>query len=63
MNIIREEEIELYNKKYKQITFENGEQILKKYNSKSKIWVTLKFATEENSNMIANLINIVVKAL
>jgi hypothetical protein len=63
MNIIREEEIELYNKKYKQITFENGEQILKKYNSKSKIWVTLKFATEENSNIIANLINIVVKAL
>lgn len=63
MNIINEEEIELYNKKYKQITYENGEQKLKKYNSKSKLWVTLKFSTEENSLIIESLINTVVNAL
>jgi hypothetical protein len=63
MNIINEEEIELYNKRYKQITYENGDQKLKKYNCKSKIWVILKFAKEENSQIIESLIKTVVKAL
>lgn len=43
MKIINKEKIILYSREYNQITYENGEQILKKYNKKYNMWVTLRF--------------------
>jgi len=41
--IINEEEISLYGKQYKQIAYNTGETILKRFDEKSKMWVILKF--------------------
>ena len=47
MNIIQEKDIELYNKKYKEITYEDGSAILRYFNEKYKMWATLKFKPSE----------------
>jgi hypothetical protein len=41
--IIKEEDIILNNKQYKEITFEDGEKILRKQDPKTKMWITLRF--------------------
>jgi hypothetical protein len=41
--MMTEQEIILYNKKYKKITYADGHTELKRYNDKHKIWVVLNF--------------------
>ena len=52
---MQEEIVNLYGKDYTQFTYENGEQILKRFDEKSKMWVKLKFRQTNDSNAI-NLI-------
>jgi len=46
--IIKKEEIILYGEKYKEITYSDNTKILKGYDKKYKMWVTLTFAKEDN---------------
>lgn len=50
---MKEETINLYGKTYKQLTYENGEQILKRYDDKSKMWVKLKFKQSDDVDAIS----------
>lgn len=52
---MQEETINLYGKTYKQITYDTGEQILKRFDDKYKMWVTLRFTQDEDTNVL-NLI-------
>ena len=45
--IINEEDVYINGKTYKEITYEDGEQILKRYNEKYKMWVILKFKPDD----------------
>jgi hypothetical protein len=45
------------------ITYDDGEAILRRYNDKTKMWVTLRFAQEEDPNLLPELENMAVRLL
>lgn len=62
-NVVGEKEIVLYGRKYKEITYDNGEVVLRQYNPKYKMWVNLRFSKEDDSEIIHNLKNMVTNVL
>lgn len=54
--IVSEEKILLFSEEYKLITYDDGKQILRIYDAKSKMWVTMKFTSSQNATSIEDII-------
>lgn len=63
--IIKEEEVCIRGITYNQITFEDGEQILHRYNEKSKMWIELIFKPNgyDDSKTVEEIRSIMTEAL
>lgn len=61
--IIEETEIEIRGKKYKQITYEDGEVVLKQYYPQFKMWAVLRFSQKDDTEALEKLKLITKKAM
>lgn len=61
--ILHSEKITLYGKEYDEITYIDGDKALRRYDHKSKMWVTSRFAKECSEETIQDIKNTVVKVL
>lgn len=61
--IINEQTIMLFSEEYKLITYEDGEQILRIYDKKAKMWGTLRFSKPENAILLEEIISHTVRQL
>jgi hypothetical protein len=52
-----ERNVEIRGVKYKMI-IQNGEPILRRFDEKHKIWVTLRFSKEENNGVLDKVANL-----
>lgn len=53
----------LYGRQYTEITYDNGEKILKRYNEKTKMWVELEFKKSDDAEDIKKIKQVVKNAL
>lgn len=49
---MQENSIRLYDKQYKEITYDNGNVVLKRYSAQHRMWVTLQFSQVEDIDNI-----------
>jgi len=61
--IISEQDVRLYGRDYKEITYEDGEKVLRRYDKKEKIWITLRFEKEHNQKVVDDIIECIVNNL
>jgi hypothetical protein len=48
---------------YKEITYEDGNTILKTFDDECKMWITLRFAQGDDSQVVQNIIDTAVRVL
>ena len=53
--LIKEEACLLNGREYKQITYEDGEVILKRFDEKYKMWVILKFNQNDDTEQLEHI--------
>lgn len=62
-NDINEKNIEINGNLYKEITFDNGETVLKRYSQEYKTWITLRFSQNDDTQVIDKLKSIFSQGL
>lgn len=53
--ITKEIDIEIRGTKYKEITYDDGEIILKKFNNRTKMWIVCRFSQEDDKHNISEI--------